>query len=96
MPLECGEREARLLHQIGVRRPDDRALPLVPVLGLRKGPERVEEHHVSGLEANVGPHPLHGHEGPRFGYSHLFTGFGKLLCNAKTRCRLAPTCMFHG
>lgn len=84
MALERGERETRLLHQVGVRRPNERALPFFPVLGLRKGPKRVEEHHVSGLEANVCSDPLHGHEGPRFGYCYLFTGLGKLLRGSET------------
>ena len=30
-----------------------------------------------------------------FGYCYPFTGLGKLLSNPKSRCRLAPTCMFH-
>ncbi len=66
MALERRQREAGLLHQIGVGGPDDRAPALLPVLRLRKRAERVEEHHVAGLEADMRADPLHGHEGTRF------------------------------
>ena len=95
MALERGERKARPLHQIGVRRPDDRALPLLPVLGLGEGPERVEEHHVASLQADMCTNALERDKCSCFGYCYPFTGLGKLLSNPKTRCRLAPTCMFH-
>src|SRR6056297_164158 len=95
MTLECRQREAGLFHQIGVRGPDDRALPLLPVLGLREGPQCIEEHHVAGLQTDMRSNALERDKCPRLGYCYPFTGLGKLLSNPKTRCRLAPTCMFH-
>jgi len=43
----------------------------------------------------MGPNAFERDKCSCFRYCYLFTGLGKLLSNPKTRCRLAPTCMFH-
>ena len=91
MALERRQREARLFHQVGIRRPDDRALSLFPVLGLREGPEHIEKQHITGLEADMCADAFDGHKGPCFGNCCSLACLCMLLCFRQARRYFPPT-----